>query len=265
MKKTLLAISSLILTATSSFAQLGTAHDFTVTDIDGNSHHLYDILDQGYVVVLDVSATWCGPCWGVHNAHYLRDLNTQMGPNGTNEIRVIFYEGDAATTAADLAGTGNNTQGDWITGANYPIVNESPLQLNLNIYAPLGFPTINVIRPGDREITADVWDQNLAGMVNAVNAAIASNPASIGSDWLTENGVSVYPNPTVGDLNVHLGTSDVVNTLTLRNTLGQIVKTVSINGLQRATLSINEIPSGIYTLEFQKDGVTLGVQRVTKG
>lgn len=265
MKKILLALSSVVLTVSCSFAQLGTAHDFTVTDIDGNSHHLYDILDQGYVVVLDVSATWCGPCWSVHNAHYLRDLNTQKGPNGTNEVRVIFYEGDAATTAADLAGTGSNTQGDWITGTNYPIVNEAPLQLDLDIYAPLGFPTVNIIRPGDREITADVWNQNLAGMINAVNAAIASNPASIGSDWLGQNGVSVYPNPTVGDLNIQLGTAEALNGLTLRNTLGQAVKTMSVNGLQRVNFSIAELPVGIYMIEFQKDGVTLGVQRVVKG
>jgi hypothetical protein len=74
--------------------------------------------------------------------------------------------------------------------------------LNGNVYWPLGFPTINVIRPGDREITADIWNQNLNQMINTVNAAIESNPQSIGSDWLVENGISVYPNPTAGDLNV---------------------------------------------------------------
>jgi hypothetical protein len=98
---------------------------------------------------------------------YLRDLNTQMGPTGTNEIRVIFYEGDAATTdMADLARYWQTTpKVDWITGA--PTIRSSmryPLHIESeHVCWPLGFPTINVIRPGDREITADIWDQNLAG------------------------------------------------------------------------------------------------------
>jgi hypothetical protein len=264
MKKSLLFISAAMLSATTGFSQLGTAHDFTVTDIEGNTHHLYEILDAGYVVVLDASATWCGTCWGVHNQEYLNDLNTQKGPTGTNEIRVIFYEADGSTDMADLQGTGDYTQGNWISGTNYPIVNEYPITLNGNVYWPLGFPTINVIRPGDREITADIWNQNLNQMINTVNAAIESNPQSIGSDWLVENGISVYPNPTAGDINVNLGTADALDGITLRNTLGQAVKSISTNGLQRMNISLTEIPSGIYHMEFQKDGITLGVQRVVK-
>jgi len=48
-------------------AQFGTAPDFTVTDINGNTHSLYaDILDQGKIAVVQVAATWCLPCWNLH-------------------------------------------------------------------------------------------------------------------------------------------------------------------------------------------------------
>ena len=117
-------------------AQFGTAPDFNVTDIDGNQHQLYaDILDQGLIAVIDVSATWCGPCWSLYTSNALEELHEAYGPDGTNQLRVIFYEGDPNTDDAALMGSGN-TLGDW-TGHTYPIVNESPLTLDLNIWALL--------------------------------------------------------------------------------------------------------------------------------
>lgn len=261
MKKLLLALCASVITST-SFAQLGTAPDFNVVDIDGNPIHLYGLLDQGFVVVLDASTTWCGTCWTVHNNHTLNQLNAQMGPDGTNEIRVIFYEADGSTNQADLEGTGTNTLGDWITGVTYPIVNESPLQLSGSVYWPQGFPTINVIRPADREITDDVWNQNLAGMVSSVNAAIASNPASIGSDFLTENGIKSYPNPTVDQLNVNLGSvADQIDVLNVRNMYGQTVASIATSGSQQVQLSTIDLASGAYILEFSSKGNVLGVQK----
>lgn len=245
---------------------MGTAPDFTVTDIEGNTHHLYDILDQGYVVVLDASATWCGTCWSVHQAHYLRDLNTQKGPNGTNEVRVIFYEADPSTTLDDLYGTGTNTLGDWVTGTNYPIVSESaPLSLNGSVYWPLGFPTISVIRPGDYEITDDIWNQNVAGMVAAVDNALASAPSSIGSDWIKENGISIYPNPAVNELVLDLKqATENVEIIEIRNLMGQVVKSISIQGEQRVEIEITSLTSGVYTLNFQNEKAVLGVQKFVK-
>ena len=74
-------------------AQFGTAPDFNVTDIDGNQHQLYaDILDQGLIAVIDVSATWCGPCWSLYTSNALEELHEAYGPDGTNQLRVIFYE-----------------------------------------------------------------------------------------------------------------------------------------------------------------------------
>ena len=126
--------------------------DFTGTDINGNTHNLYSYLDAGYTVVIDVSATWCPPCWSYHQAGTLEDLWMNHGPAGgtgvsastTDDVIVLWIEGDASTTLADLQGTTAGTQGDWITGTNFPIIDDATIAQTLGIAY---FPTLYTVYP----------------------------------------------------------------------------------------------------------------------
>ena len=126
--------------------------DFTGTDINGNTHNLYSYLDAGYTVVLDISATWCPPCWSYHQAGTLEDLWMNHGPAGgtgvsastTDDVIVLWIEGDASTTLADLQGTTAGTQGDWITGTNFPIIDDATIAQTLGIAY---FPTLYTVYP----------------------------------------------------------------------------------------------------------------------
>lgn len=93
-----------------TWAQIGPA--FTATDINGNTVSLQALLDQGEFVVVDYSATWCPPCWSMHNAGVLETFHAMEG------VTAIFVEMDASTTHEDLLGTGSNTQGNWTVDAN---------------------------------------------------------------------------------------------------------------------------------------------------
>lgn len=255
MKKILLSVFSLF-AGLGAFAQFGTAPDFSVVDLDGNEINLYaDILDQGLVAVVDVSATWCPPCWSLHSSHALEDLHQAYGPNGTNQLRVIFYEGDANTTLADLEGTTGGTMGDWLDGTTYPVINESPLSLDLGIWAPLGFPTVNIVRPGDYEIVADTWNiTSFEGQVDAINnsgAGIVLDPVSV-NEVETAAVVGVFPNPTAGDLTIQLGGFDGQVMIEVYDMIGNIAfQTSTANVVER--VDVSELAAGNYLLRAYND------------
>ncbi len=125
------------------------APDFTVTDIYGVTHNLYDYCDSGYSTVIDFSATWCNPCWNYHLSDALDDVYSTYGPSGSNQLRVIFLESDPGTSLADIHGTGSSTLGNWSGTADFPIVDLS----NGNIpyaYGVSGFPTVGIVCPSKK-------------------------------------------------------------------------------------------------------------------
>lgn len=139
-----------LLTAVRLPAQLpdGTvAPDFTATDINGQNWHLYELLDAGKIVLLEVSATWCAPCWAYHNGHAVQDFYAEHGPGGDGAVEVLFVEGDPSTNLNCLFGNqGCNSfsPGNWINGTSYPVFNNDSIGA---LYDVQYYPTLYVICP----------------------------------------------------------------------------------------------------------------------
>jgi hypothetical protein len=154
MKKFTTFLFSLLLSA-SMFAQLTSgsiAPDFTGVDINGNTWNLYDILNSGKSVIIDVSATWCGPCWNYHQTGALEEVYNTHGPAGDDKLMVLWVEGDAATNSACLTsstGCNSSTQGNWVAGTPFPIIDDASIGDALAIAY---FPTIYLVCP-DKIIT----------------------------------------------------------------------------------------------------------------
>lgn len=149
------------------------APDFTLTDINGNSHNLYSYLNQGYDVILDFSATWCVPCWNYHQSHILEDVYDLYGPPGTNEVMVLMIEASPSTTVADIYGTGSNTLGNWVSGTPYPIISSTSLNAAYQLSA---FPTILTVCSNG--FVYNSGQTNIAGHYNLIdqNCVVASGP-----------------------------------------------------------------------------------------
>ena len=98
--------TNISLAQSANFNGTGTAPNFTLTDMQGNSHQLYSYLDSGKTVVLKFMSVFCGAC-GMH-AQPTEDFWDNLGPNGTDQVMVLGMEINAASDSADCQNYINN-------------------------------------------------------------------------------------------------------------------------------------------------------------
>lgn len=156
------------------------APNFTATDLNGQTWSLYERLDAGKIVVLEVSATWCPPCWSYHNGHALQNLYNQRGPSGTDQAMVFFVEGDPVTNVNCLygpTGCNNSTLGNWVAGSPFPIINDHTIA---NAYQVKYYPTIFVICPNRKAYEVGQWSAaDLWAQAQTCPVAFGDNNAGI--------------------------------------------------------------------------------------
>jgi thiol-disulfide isomerase/thioredoxin len=174
MKHFLLLFSFLVLSF-SAEAQLASGSKFTgqikTKDINDNDVDIQADLKAGKTVILDIFATWCGPCWSFHNAGVLKELHKTLGAEGADKIRVYAIEADSRTPFdhlfSQVAGTSTvpSSLGDWTKDVPYSIINDHTFNTILNIAF---FPTLYVIRPdqsvmemGSYRYNAEIWAKAL--------------------------------------------------------------------------------------------------------
>ena len=230
--------------------------DFTFTDINGNTQNLYTLLGAGKTVVLDISTTWCSPCWAYHNTRVMDSLYTLHDVAGDNTWRVLFIEGDAGTTNADLHGTGTVTEGDWVTGSLFPIIDPAGgVQLNdfLANYNVSYWPTFFMICP-NKKVYQDTLNASSKPPVGRWEYLAVTSCGALGLDNMEDrNPVTIYPNPAKNDIAIYFSLNAAANIkVTLTDITGAISTQKKYDHLQAGDqvlhLDVSSYAAGMYLI-----------------
>ena len=246
MKKNILQIFLALLMFNFSFAQT-TATDFTTNDCDGVSHHLFEELNNGDVIVI----CWvmpCGPC--APYAEYASDAVQSFA--SSHPGRVKYYLAD------DYANSACSTIVGWAT--NYNIVTNASFSssaLDMHHYGQSGMPKVVVLGGVDHSIYYNQNDIDIAqaGVENAI--ALALSETTLNVNELQNFSLSLFPNPTDGLLNISFDLYEQKNIkFEVINMLGKAVishEVVRGVGNHLIPLTVGELDDGYYFLRFITD------------
>lgn len=132
--------------------------DVVVTDMKDTKYNIDQILNSGKFIFLDISATWCPPCWEYHKLGELEKLYEAHGKGDNRDIYVFWAEGDAnGKDDLNIIGEGESTNGDWTNKGTVPypmFINHNGQKLvDILDMKNLRFPVFLLISPMRRYTT----------------------------------------------------------------------------------------------------------------
>jgi len=127
------------------------APNFSVVDVNGINHDLYTTLNQGKTVVLHFFATWDSFSWDYLQSGELQAFNALYSDLGSGITEVWSIESEPSNGLAQLQGpeamtgvSATQTFGDWITGNNVTIIDNSDVS---GLFGLGNLPAVLVICP----------------------------------------------------------------------------------------------------------------------
>lgn len=230
--------------------------DFTVTDVNGQVHNLYDYLEQGKYVLIDFFTTGCGSC-----QQYASQVNQSYLDFGCNEGGVIFiainfgaYDeqvidfdttyGIEFPSVSGIDGGGNQVVDDY--GITY-----YPRIMLISPYYKI--VEDNISPPETDRINNALLDEGLDYM-ECGTAGITEAPAVEAEIF------SFWPNPAKSSINIEVNAwENSQYTIEIMNILGEIIRedsfTTNYKGTYVRTLQLDNLTEGTYLVRLNQSGI----------
>ena len=226
------------------------ASDFTVTDVDGNVHNLFSILNGGQHVCIDFFFDTCPPC--IATSPYFRDTYHNFG---CNEEDIFFIAIDVGDTDPQVIAYENSVLGG---PPGYPSVSGIDGGGNgvVSAYGIGAFPTYILIKPDQTIVEQDMWPISNAAGFTTYFAANGLNPipCTVGIDEaLADVKISVYPNPVSDYLSVKADKQ--ITDYKIISMLGAEVLSGQHNSAKNnsANIDLTTLDAGLYVVELTID------------
>ncbi|MCB0760363.1 MAG: redoxin domain-containing protein [Flavobacteriales bacterium] len=224
---------------------LSTAVDFTVTDLEGHEHTLFDYLNDGKYVCIDFFAYWCGPCQTT-----APQFTQVFHEYGCNDGEVIFlsveYEGSTAQTETfETSYSGNNPPPavSGLDGGGGDVHATYGIQL---------FPTYILIAPDQSIVEQDIWPMSasiLAGVLDSYGISQMECSTSVDEASGVAD-VVAFPVPAKDVLQVQLEGASGISQVTLYSIVGERVLSTT-TAQSTVSLDVSELENGHYILSVE--------------
>ena len=240
---------------------LNIAKDFSVKDLAGNTHHLFDYLDSNNFVLIDFFTTACGSC-----QTYAPEVSAAYSDFGCNAGNVVVLGINWGSNNASVHTF------DSIYGAHFPAVSGTQGGGNrvVDSFQIVSYPTVILIAPDRQILEQYIWppsQHQLDSILLAHGGLI--QPCSVGYDEYslpeTELPLSVWPNPAAGTVNIgaHAGQGVEVSIITFQgklignyqwneNSFNQVFRKKEIYGLS----------TGFFLVLLKKDGIIVATHKL---
>lgn len=239
MKKITTLFLSLVCAFSFGQTSLSTAVDFTVTDIHGNTHNLFNILNGGQHVILDFFFTTCPSC--IASAP---DYTQAYNDYGCNQGDVYFLsidngDDDTQVLAYELSYMGLNPPpaASGIQGGGNSVV---------STYGIGAYPTFLIIAPNKQIVNQDIWPFSYSILESELTSyGINKMPCTTSLNPINDINISIFPNPASDFISIELNGNAIVS---IFNMLGENI--LSTNVFENKIINTSDLFQGFYVVEI---------------